>query len=229
MSDTAVSVYQPMRAIRVLQRGVTQAISLPIYDVAHTLIEPASGTFTLLDASGSPVVSELAVNVVSDIAVVSITASDLPATTSTGQGWLEVWSLVVSGETVVVRREAAVAKGATLQPITSHDMIAYMPGFENAAIPWAWIIEEATAEVMGAIADLWRVVNVVGAVPCIRHLAAALAYEGAGVDYLPQASYQRELYKASRTSWVIRYDDNGQVSASAGGFAVSSRQRRVVA
>lgn len=202
-----------MRAVRPLQRATAQTITLPVFDADHNVLTPSSAYFSLLDADGTVIIDERACTIASSVAQVSILAGDLPVTMTLGSGWLERWELTIGGVVSLIQREAALSRSIQLQPVTSLDLSSYLPGLTVAS--WQWYVEEAVNELFSTITDSWRLVSVAGAVPCIRHLAAAMAYEGAGIDYMGQADYQRARYLEARKSWTPKIEQpENTVSAS---------------
>lgn len=193
-----------MRAVRPIQRATAQTITLPVFDADHNVLTPASAYFSLLDADGTVIIDERACTIVSSVAQVSILAGDLPVTMTLGSGWLERWELTIGGVVSLIQREAALSRSIQLAPMTSADLTAYMPGFANASA--LWCVETAINQFFARLTDSWRLVDASNAVTPLQHLAAALAYETGGLDYLSGAQYQRELYRLAMLDFVPRYE-----------------------
>jgi len=108
-----------------LQRGRAQVVSFPLYlngELASPMSIPAS-TFRLYSPDGQLLV-EGTVDVVDDVATYSLTAGDLPATLSLGQGYREEWAIVCADEVPrTFRRDAAVVRYAAYPVVTDADLL----------------------------------------------------------------------------------------------------------
>lgn len=107
----------------VLQRETAQTVEMQVY-LAGELIAPSAGTFQLLKPDGSVAIEAAAVTVANDVAQYAIGAGALPATFDLSDGYVEIWSLTVGGESLVVRREAALSKYPLHCPIADVDFVS---------------------------------------------------------------------------------------------------------
>lgn len=97
---------------QLLIRGRAQRVSLAVYQ-SGALVAPtqAGSTYTLSSNSGTVIVSAAAVTVASSVAYYDLTAVQLAATLALGEGYQEVWSLVMpDGTTRSWVRPAALAR-----------------------------------------------------------------------------------------------------------------------
>lgn len=126
-------------------RGRSQTLEMPLrYEGA--LVAPTSGTVTVSDANGDDVVSAASVSVVSSIATYALSAATVPASLSFSDLWRETWTLLVSGETVVIERPAALVRD-DIYPVISVEMINARHSDLNAAF--------TDAEVQTALGLAW--------------------------------------------------------------------------
>ncbi len=114
-----------------IERARTQTLKLAAY-YQGSLVAPASGTFTLYDATGAAVVSAAAVTITSSIATYSLSSATIPASTPLGAGWLEEWALTMPDGTVrTPRRMAAIALRELFPPVTLSDALALHAKFSE--------------------------------------------------------------------------------------------------
>tara|TARA_R110002020_G_scaffold364704_3_gene576999 strand:- start:950 stop:1633 length:684 start_codon:yes stop_codon:yes gene_type:complete len=92
--------------------------------LAGELIAPSAGTFQLLDPDGTSRIDAAAVTVTNDVATFAISALDLPVTVALSSGFVEVWSLTMGAQSLVVRREAALSKYPLHCPVADVDFVA---------------------------------------------------------------------------------------------------------
>lgn len=122
MSD-AEAIYAARIAYpQYLQRDREQVVRLEVH-LGRGLAEPASGTYALRDRNGAELAAG-AVTVVRQVATYTVPASALPATLGLGQGYVEVWTLVMpDGSTRTFERDAVVVRSALYPVVTDQDMI----------------------------------------------------------------------------------------------------------
>jgi hypothetical protein len=136
----------------VLQRDTAQTVEMQVY-LAGELIAPSSGTFKLLNPDGTDAIAASAVSVTNEVATYAISAGNLPTTLELSDGYVEVWSLIVEGESLVVRREAALSKYPLHCPIADVDFVAgEYPDIVDSLGEYAGslqgFIDEAWAQIM---------------------------------------------------------------------------------
>ena len=140
----------------VLQRATAQTVEMQVY-LAGELIAPSAGTFELLKPDGTVAIAAAAVTVTNDVAQYAISAGDLPATLDLSDGFVEIWNLTVGGESLVVRREAALSKYPLHCPIADVDFIAgeypditeSLGEYSNGSLQG--FIDEAFAQIVGRL------------------------------------------------------------------------------
>lgn len=119
-----MTLYAPQIRIHdVLERGKTVTLSLPIYRDG-ALVPPSSGTFELQDSAGTTVVAEAAVGIAANIASYTILAASLPNTLDLSDNYLEIWKIVIAGETYTFRKPAAIARSSIFPVISDLDLEA---------------------------------------------------------------------------------------------------------
>lgn len=88
-----------------LERGATQTITAPIrHGSDGGLVEPDSGTVTIIQPDGTAFVSDAAVTVTSSAASYTVSPS---ASQTLGAGWEVRWTLVFGGTTYPTYRQSA--------------------------------------------------------------------------------------------------------------------------
>lgn len=111
----------------VLQWQRDNKVSCPI-EYNGSAIVCTSGTFTLYNPARAAVVNAAAVSIdAGNNAVYTVLAASLPSTVLLGEGWLEVWSLVLPDGTRTFDRVAAVAKTLLYPVVTDADLTEEQP------------------------------------------------------------------------------------------------------
>ncbi len=113
----------------VIERGRQQVVALEVYRDG-SLVAPteAGSSLTIYSPDGSKLVDAAAITVVAGIARYTLTALVLAATLSYGEGYLQVWSLVMpGGEVRPFPREMAVAVRALSPSVSVEDLEAEYP------------------------------------------------------------------------------------------------------
>lgn len=220
----------------ILQAGRAARVEMRVYrDGALVAPTQAGSSLTLLKPDGTAIFTARAVTVASSIAYVDITAGELPTTLPLGEGYQEVWTLVLADRTETVDREAAVCVRALQPACTDRDLLDEYPnlnvirgtlidsyqGFLDSA--WREIIERLFQEghLPYLIKSGW-----VFRVPQ-RELALAKAWNFfAGAqpkgNYLELSKKHEDRYNTnwSRITWTTDDDHDGRVddpSARVGG------------
>jgi len=111
-----------------LVRGVDAALSCPLWQ-SDALVEPSTGTCTVYDANGTSIDSDDVV-VTGSIATRTVPAASLPSTLAFAEGWRVEWSLVVSGDTLVFRNEAALVRSALAPAASDQDLYRRVSGLD---------------------------------------------------------------------------------------------------
>ena len=113
----------------VIERGRQQVVSLEVYRDG-SLVAPteAGSTLTIYTPSGTKLVDAAAVTVTASIARYTIAAATVPTTLDTGEGYLQVWSLVMpGGEVRAFHREMAIAVRRLSPSVSVEDLEAEYP------------------------------------------------------------------------------------------------------
>jgi hypothetical protein len=147
----------PLRYPEMIVRGRANAVTMPVYDTAGTVVTvTASGsTFTLLDPAGTAVVNAAAVTVSGGIPSYSILAATLPTTlTPLGDGWQEVWVLQTpTGERTIDREAALILR--PLYPVLMYtDLLEDYPTLATwglTAAQWGAFLTAAWGEIINAL------------------------------------------------------------------------------
>lgn len=195
------------------QRGRAATASIPLY-YGGTLVAPtASGSsYSLYDPSGTAIISGRAVSVSSSVAQVSLSAGDLPSTLTLGEGYQEVWTLVLpDGTTRTFDHPAAVILRPLYPVITDADLEAVYPdlsSWRGSAVKdmQGWI-DEAWKQIIGRLIGGGHLPYLVKDSWAFReahtHLTLALwaAYASKGrpgANFLELAAVHREAWE---TAW----------------------------
>jgi len=158
------------------------------------LVAPSSGTISLLSPDGTAVVDGAAVTVTASIATYAIPAASLDpddAGVTLGEGWQEVWTLVLATATRVFDREAALARRPIYPSISDVDLQASYPDLSairgSTITTWQGFIDEA-----------WKRIH-------LRWLA-----EG-GITYLVKSAYAfREAHIELSLGLIFRWMSKAQ-------------------
>jgi len=231
----------------VLCRGRDNAVSMPLYRDGALVAPTQSGsTFSLYSpTSSTAIVDAAAVTVTGSIATYTITAATLPSTLTLGEGWREVWSLVVGGVARSYERTAALARISLSPSVTDADLLALYPSWSRArgaAVasfqPW---IDEAWKRLMQRLLREGHLSYLIRTPDALReaHLHLSIALVARGVKpsggagsgestWLTDAVYHEGQYEASwsAANWQVDYDNDGKVDdptqRSRAGVAVHS-------
>lgn len=211
----------------ILQAGRAAKVEMRVYRDGALVAPTQSGsTFSLYKPDGTVIVENAAVTVTGSVAQYTIAAVDLPTTLPYGEGYQEVWNLVLADRTEVVDREAALCVRALHPPASDQDLLDEYPnlnrmrgadvasfqGFLDSA--WKEILETLFLEgfLPYRLKSSWAL-----RVPQ-RELALAKIFtffasaQGKG-NYLELAKTHRDAYKAAWTAktFTVDNDDDGRV------------------
>lgn len=224
-AETSYTIRAPYPVM--LQRGRAATTKIEVYRDGALSAPTASGsTYTLLSPSGSTVVSG-AVTVSSSVATYSLSAGDLPSTLQLGEGYQEVWVLVLAdGTTRTFDREAAVILRPLYPVVTDLDLTAMYPDLAT------WRGSDVTS-MQGFIDEAWRQILsrliAQGVLPYLvksahafrtahQHLALAIwagyAAKGrAGANFLELATMHRAAYEEAwkAINFAVDTDHDGRV------------------
>ena len=147
-----------------LERGRQQVVALPVYTDGG-LAAPSSGTYTLQGLS-EEVVATGAIAVVGSIAQFTLEATDLPDTTLLGQGYVELWALVMpDGTTRTFRRDAVVVRRALYPVLTDADLDAVYSDLArmraSALSSWQTFRDEAWKRILGRLESQGNLPNLI--------------------------------------------------------------------
>lgn len=104
----------------IYELGRAGATSMEVYRDGE-LVPVTSGTLVILSPTGASVQTP-AVSVVGGVATATVAAI-----AQLGEGYREVWTLLVEGTTFVKRRDAAVCRSPLYAPLADVDLIAALP------------------------------------------------------------------------------------------------------
>jgi len=204
---------------RFIRRGTSTAVTLPLYQPSGTVQSVTAATLSVIVAGVE--VAAPTVTITSGVASATIGAG-VTADLALGAGVLLRW--VADGRAYDVLYHAAAAELAC--PITGATLTSYLPQFVGAdrllpSVAAAW------RETVGQVASPWQVVELVGAEAAVKHLAAALLLEGAGLEYQQQAAQQRELaILAAGKIQIIRAEDDARVTPETPSLAAVRKAAR---
>lgn len=219
-------------------RGRSNTASLEVWRDG-ALVEPASGTYTLLDPSGEEVTSG-AVVVTNDIATYALTSTHVPSDATLSSLYQEVWELVLPGPVTIVRdRSVAVAVRDWSPPLCDDDLTADKPrlsaGLPQGVTSFQRWIDESWREILGDLEGIGifpqQVMSPGRFRAWHRHLTLALYYESAafggrpGSNWLEMANMERERADRAKATCTTRMDrdedgkpdDDGKLSAASAG------------
>lgn len=133
-----------------LQRGRAATTKIEVYRDGALVAPTQSGsTYTLLGPDGSTITSG-GVTVTSSVATYTLSAGVLASTLTLGEGYQEVWTLVLGdGTTRTIDREAAVILRPLVPVITDADLEAVYPDLST------WRGSSITS-MQGWIDESWR-------------------------------------------------------------------------
>lgn len=188
-----------------------------------------TGTFTLLDETGSAVVNGQAIVLDGKTATYPVGAGTLASTLNLSWTWLEKWDLTVSGVAYTLRRQAALVKGSVYPGITVDDLLPRFPLVRR--------VLDAAIDPTGddVIQDAWRymirqlqkqarrppqVLNGDALIDWHIWLTLWLVCMGGGSSYADDAAtfYQLASNEQKSLMLTLDFDSDGQPSSDEEGF-----------
>lgn len=116
--------YRPRYALPLLLvRARSATLRMEVWDDSARA-EPSSGTFTLLDESGSELVSAAATTQTGGVATYSLSAATVPATLAYSDAWLARWVLTYSGQVETFEQPTCLVRADWRSPITPGDLVS---------------------------------------------------------------------------------------------------------
>jgi hypothetical protein len=207
----------------VLERGKAFAAELPIYRDG-SLVEPASGTFRLVDESDNEVIASSAVTITDSIATYSISASQLPSTLAYSDSYTQYWDLLLpDGETYSFKRPCALARSALYPVVSDIDLEGEYSSIENllgaGKTSFQDKIDEAWVRLVQRVRDMGSLEYLIMTPQSLRsaHMNLTLylifkdaASVGMGQDstYMDHAREHREMYERDFKTLQFKYDED---------------------
>ena len=145
--------FSPRVRVPVVFERAADVTTIITLDLGGTPVAPteAKSTYTLLSPTGAAIVDAEAVTVVGNDATYGITGAVLAATLAYGQGYREVWNLVVNGINRPVPRPAILAKYPLLCPLTQGDLTGIYPNLDSMLRAGATDLQRFIDEAWGDI------------------------------------------------------------------------------
>lgn len=196
---------------RWIVRGQAQTLTFPVYEGA-ALVAPSSGTFSLLGTDGTELASG-AVTVASSMATFALSAlsADL------GAGYLEVWTLVLSGVTHRMVRDAALVRRELYPVLNDQALTTVHPNLRKRLLATGVTSyqaqrDEAWAQIVLRLMENGRYPYLILTPWSLRtaHLFRTLywLYAGGGADFADEAKDYLEQFEAEWKRLVFHYDDD---------------------
>lgn len=209
--------------------GASQTLTFPVYEGA-ALVAPASGTFSLLGMDGSELVSG-AVTVSSSVATYALPAQD----ETLGTGYLEVWSLVFSGITHRMVRDAALVRRELYPVLNDTALTTVHPALKKRLLATGVTSyqaqrDEAWSQIMLRLMEDGRYPYLILSPWSLRtvhlYLTLHLLYDGGGSDFTAQAATYLERYEQEWKRLSLTYDTSNDEVVDAGEVQSSQRPSR---
>jgi len=216
-----------------IQRAASQSLAIEVGDVTtgeRPTITTAGSTFALYDAQGTALVTGGAVTSPSvGVAAYALLSTAVPATLAYGEGYREVWALVIAGTTYTVERDALLCRQVPTLSIVAEDLYTVDPSLDGAwpqrqaATHWRPQIDEAARAIHQRLAEMGRRSHLIWSKGSVRqaalHYTLALAYgtvetrlgdsRWAQERQRHMEAYEREW---DRLQFAIDSDDDGTVN-----------------
>lgn len=130
MSDTPYSAN--IRMFELLQRAKAQTTTIKIYRDGAQVV-PASGTYTLQKPNGQNVVNGGVVAIDGNgTCSYTHTAPQLPDTLVLGEGYMQLWSITISGEVYTFRRMVSLVLQKLFPVISDADLTAVYSNLDDS-------------------------------------------------------------------------------------------------
>ena len=213
----------------VLQRGRACVVTRPVYRDGALVAPTASGsTFTLLNPSGVALVDAQPVTVTDSIARYSLSSTVLADTLPLGEGYQQVWRLVLpDGTTRTTDRETAIALRPLHPVITDDDLKGDYPLMDRdlpqALTSWQPFIDQAWKEIVGRLSAEGHFSYLIKSAYAFRRPHMELAHakrfralaaaRPSQVNYLELQKQHHEAYEAAwkAINWTSDDDHDGRV------------------
>lgn len=237
MSSTDLLYTARAETLEMIQRGVDNLLTQPMYDSGALVAPTASGsTCTVYDATNTAIATP-AVSVSSSVARATLLAASTSGLTL-GEGWRVEWALVMpDGTTRTVRREAALVRTRLLPPATWADIFRREPGLDPATahplhsltlaeldpyLDEAWIMIEARLLANGR--RPWLVLSAHALREPLILATLALIFQSFVTRLAPAYEQQARLYQdrfeKSWSSMRFAYDADDDGAADGGSSPV---------
>lgn len=213
-----------------IQREATQTLSIEVGDITtgeRPTITTAGSTFALYDRQGTAILTGGAVTSPSiGVASYSLASALVPDTLTYGEGYREVWALVIAGTTYTVERDALLCRQVPTLAIVAEDLYTVDPSLDGAwpqrqmSTHWRPQIDEAARAIHQRLAEMGRRAHLIwskGSIrQCALHYTLALCYgtvetrlgdsRWAQERQRHMEAYEREW---DRLSFAVDSDDEG--------------------
>lgn len=173
-----------------IQRAASATLSIEVGDVTtaeRPTITTSGSSFALYDRSNTALVTGGAVTSPSrGVAAYSLSAATVPATLALGEGYREVWVLVIDGTSYTVERDAALCRLVPTLSLVAEDLYTVDPSLDGAwpqrqaATHWRPQLDEAARVIHQRLWEMrrrpWLVWSKGSMRQCALHYALALCY-----------------------------------------------------
>lgn len=195
-----------------LELGADAVVDCPVYRDGALVAPTQSGsTLTVTDPGGTVVVDAAAVTVTGSVATYTIPASILPATLAVEDGWLLVWSLVISGVTYKFRQDGSSVRCRLYPTITDADVVRRVRSLDPslAAVittrsTFQGDIDEADIEVQNRMFATGKRPHMVARPSALRAVWLAMTV---AIVFEDLASRNADAYAQTAADWRKRAED----------------------
>ena len=120
-----------IRTVELLERGKAQSTEIKVYRSGSQLI-PTAATYTLIKPTGTDLLTGATANI-SGAGTVSYahTAEQLASTEPLGEGYVQEWTLTISGDEYIFRRMAALVRRRLYPVVSDIDLTATYSDLDN--------------------------------------------------------------------------------------------------
>ena len=120
-----------IRFFEILERAKSQVTEIKIYR-DNAQVVPASATYTLQKPDGTKIKENVAAAVaLSGTVSFTHSAGDLPATLNLGEGYMQIWSITISGVVYAFRRMCSLVLKKLMPVISDNDLTAVYTNLED--------------------------------------------------------------------------------------------------
>lgn len=173
-----------------IQRDSSATLSIEVGDVTtgeRPTITTAGSSFALYDRNGVALITGGAVTTPSKgIAAYAMSAASVPDTLALGEGYREVWTLVIDGTAYTVERDAALCRLVPTLSLVAEDLYTIDPSLDGAwpqrqaDTHWRPQLDEAARVIHQRLWEMrrrpWLVWSKGSPRQCALHYALALCY-----------------------------------------------------